>query len=143
MNRKIKFRAWDKELKGMMKWEDEKESICDAIPYDNGDEWTERCTVMQYIGLKDKNGKEIYEGDILQVESADREIIKVVCKFGIARRFMDTGCGVDIPSFYFERTDGLKSFPIVNNWNNKHDLEMLEIIGNIFENEELLWVKIL
>lgn len=62
----------------------------------------------------------------------------VVCKQGIVRRAIGSGLEVDIPSFYFKRTDGLESFPIVNNWAGKHDLEIMEIIGNIYANLELL-----
>jgi len=86
----------------------------------------------QYSGINDRHGHEIYEGDILQIETANHIIINVVCEFGIARRKMLGNCEVDIPSFYLRRDD-LLSFPITNNWNNKHDLEMIEIVGNIYE----------
>lgn len=63
--RDIKFRAWDK-------WDNKMEfpngSFLD-VPRRIAGNWKEFLILMQYTGLKDKNGlKEIYEGDIIDVE---------------------------------------------------------------------------
>ncbi|ANY13517.1 hypothetical protein BCY75_05765 [Latilactobacillus curvatus] len=67
--REIKFRAWHKNRKTFLDfyWAVDKLgrtfSILDKYVYD---EFTNEVELMQYTGLKDMNGVEIYEGDILQ-----------------------------------------------------------------------------
>ena len=72
----IKFRAWDIKMKKYLTWEQDREFILDAIPWEMGDEWSECCIVEQFTGLRDTKGKEIYEGDILRYQtSPDYQVI--------------------------------------------------------------------
>lgn len=139
----LKFRAWDKEK---CCWINESNKnpfwiIGETTMFDILKQYQikdyNNIVVQQFSQMKDKNDNDIFDGDILSIETADGYIIHVTCKFGIARRTMSTGWEVDIPSFYFEREDGLKSFPIVNNSYGVHDLQMIEIVGHIFEETEI------
>lgn len=91
------------------------------ICHDN--QWLEvdKETVGQYTGLKDKNGKEIYEGDIIKY---GKNIFLIVYSENIASFTVD-----------FKRTDKkVNCYPNVN----KGTMLSAEVIGNIYENSEML-----
>jgi len=125
MDRVIKFRAWDKKDKVMLLWHESPEWIKDAIPFDMGDEWTEQCQLMQFTGLLDKQGREIYEGDVVKLAAhyeGDFRYPEHACKV-----VFDEGC-----------------FCLINKKNEWFDLSQhilnteVEIIGNIHANPELI-----
>ncbi len=105
--REIKFRAWDKSRNVMVN-DVSTGTITIWNSFDNVSSEAKDCDFMQYTGLKDKNGKEIYEGDIVQF----RDEGKKEYSSNIQEVTMHTGC-------YWSITD----------WT---------IIGNIYENPELL-----
>lgn len=120
MNREIKFRAWDKKGKDWVQWGwfvDPYGKVWQG-PDEHGvsDEITKSVFLMQYTGLKDKNGKEIYEGDIVK----HRNGIKTV--------------NYDSDSYSFQ----MDLSPHVLDQECIMDPEDIEIIGNICENPELL-----
>ena len=122
--REIKFRAWDEDTKEMFDvFQMQYTGLMDfvvrlSVRVSDNQGWHKplyNFILMQYTGLKDKNGKEIYEGDIVKSTSIGEEIISWV-------NFWDgyfTVEGRGIAALAYKTYE----------W---------EVIGNIYENPELL-----
>lgn len=135
MNREIKFRVYDKDLKRMRYFNSPHDFIC-FDEKGNGyyhnmqtglGEWFS--DLMQYTGLRDKNGVEIYEGDILET-----------CK-----NYSIGECWLKYEVKYNKELAQFILFPVIengkynsNNWDTpiySYHEQAREIIGNIYENE--------
>ena len=130
--RVIKFRAWntgERMKKGMYSWEDMIDSFESELnprkslfaPFINSEQFRKKpwIVLMQFTGLKDKNGKEIYDGDTIQ-HNNNLYVIK----------FSERRCG------WVARLIKQEA-----NWRDGDWLrgcgKYIEIIGNIYENPEL------
>jgi len=105
--RPLKFREWNEDIKEMEVFELDSGFDCECGAFGN-------TPIMQSTGLKDKNGKEIYEGDIVyEICRPDNEEYEHVVD--------------DIRRLPFPLTAPKEDYPHYS----------LEVTGNIYENEEL------
>ena len=114
--RELKFRAWDKEIKRMTNdvYFHEFTNINDQFQDDE-------LEFMQFTGLKDKNGVQIYDGDIIKSNSQKPAIFKIeFIEGGFCATQNDHDCPIDINHFY--PSNGC----------------MIEVIGNIYDTPHLL-----
>lgn len=119
MSREIKFRAWSTNTKEMFYSGFEINSY-GGIAHTYGI-YDPKLKLMQYTGLKDKNGKEIYEGDVVIVPDTALKIPLKILWYG-------TG-------WHYTMADG--EDPLVHPL-QPFDGKIVEVIGNIYENPDLL-----
>ena len=131
MKREIKFRVWDHNTDTMMipdNFDFCDGEICwidagrEAGPKSGNDGDPGQFEIMQYTGLNDKNGREIYEGDIVRtgednIGDPDQMIGQVIMREG---------------SWLIENEKMQEAIELFS------EITSREVIGNIFENLELL-----
>ncbi len=135
--REIKFRCWDEHNKIM--WpvkslyfnQDPKDGKLEHIGFSyRGAIFTpnDNNTLMQFTGLKDKNGREIYEGDIITSgTSYNLEVFWMGVAWGV--RWKDMGNDEEVMIHDDGGDMGM---------DEKGNMTYMEVIGNIYENPEVL-----
>lgn len=134
MQREIKFRVWDKNTKKFL-FQEDFAIRGDGLyiltwdwHHDYGKSWgfprDDEYVIQQYTGLEDKNGKEIYEGDFIKYEhpNDDQCVSRNTTNIVLVR-------------WSEENEDNHPGFRIVDLWGQYGERE---VVGNIFENPELL-----
>ena len=139
--REIKFRAWDSQAKRMLEvvtlsFMKMTGSLTHVTTWDYRDideltkiNFPDKINLMQYTGLKDKNGKEIYVGDIVKIFTVT------------GGKFQDERRLEEIHWWNSGFCRGIKDVQGLPLWWLDKDTQKFEVVGNIYENPELLKEK--
>ena len=129
--REVKFRVWDYEERQMKSVDSIHFPLgrcnrkCISVYNKEEDcyEWVYSYELMQYISIKDKNGKEIYEGDI--VKYLDENWYEYNTFYNMGKVCYD---------------DEFLSYYVTNRWSVEKEKVWndIEVVGNIYENPEML-----
>lgn len=122
-----KFRAWHNELGRMMSISDMwfnvdslgEIGLNDSVMNDYITVSPDEIKLMQSTGLKDKNGKEIFEGDVVSIDTDEFDLLFVKYESGIYWLMDDEECVEHLSDYY----------------------KYVSFVGNIYENPEFLEVK--
>lgn len=131
MTREIKFRAWDNlhsEWLGSDWWSVNPDGTIDCGSYEDGDRVqlpVVRINLMQYTGLKDRNGVEIYEGDIVK---------RIATSGGL----YESRHSVRVIEWHEYTAHVGWNIGIGREANQGDRLKYTEVIGNIYETPELV-----
>lgn len=125
MQRQIKFRMWNKEIKemydvGLINFQQRLIFMKHYEGYTQSSFALEDVELMQYTGLHDKNGKEIYEGDIVKILGGEYE-----------QGFYEWDEIVQIKDFIYDGFNLMMDISQIGN-------QAIEVIGNIWEDSDLL-----
>ena len=119
--REIKFRAWDKENEKMMKVSSLHLENKEISAKENGTFRLFRMQdLMQFTGVKDKNGKEIYENDLISCNKYKNIVV-----------FFENGCF----KIKYPKSDTTNTICTLDTFLEKYKCK---ISGNIYENKNLL-----
>lgn len=138
--REIKFRAWDKDGSRMYEvakldfWGDPDQASCDLAGLDEDGELVElfdiylgEVEIMQYTGMNDKKGKEIYEGDILRDKFGSVGVVQYKTTWG---------------AYCFSaKLSPDEDGKLVRTWQSSpffNSSDRYIVVGNIYENPELI-----
>jgi uncharacterized phage protein (TIGR01671 family) len=148
--REIKFKVWDNETKTMQRvgaidWDSEFKVITCNTPTDKL-YMCDMCgnkdfVLLQFTGLLDKNGKEIYEGDIIIYQDYIGKYSGIV-NLGAWEQdgSGDEYCSVSCLGFFIKRLNGCDGEDYLPSHKATVSIlgkETLEVIGNIYESKEL------
>lgn len=145
--RYLKFKVWDKKQKKMFDVYSLGKDFVSVVTDDgidpgvncfDGDYFKNNIVVLQYTGLKDKNRTEIYEGDLLRFPAKDKWDETNYSAFEVffhdGNESYGTGIGYRMCRMY---NQGVIGGGVVHTFHPKNT-ERMEVIGNIYQNPELL-----
>lgn len=140
--KEIKFRAWNRVHQFMMEWDDFLDYEADQMAIVGNDYRIfndDEFELLQYTGFKDRNGKEVYEGDLIKVRMFFHNLVTWNCDI---RNESDEGFAYYKVIFDERQLSFICELVSFTKFKPKNKFTTLHLgkmsIGNIYENPELL-----